>query len=123
MRTSEVTDRHTKEINILHVLAEYLFKTEFELKESILMNQIYTKSATEMLGNKLSGCQLSTFLCHPWHRAEAGDLAGSKLLLLCHQNGSFMMVSMPFSDSDSSWTPATLEHPASLLFPCRKWVH
>lgn len=36
MRTSEVTDRHTKEINILHVLVEYLFKTEFELKESIL---------------------------------------------------------------------------------------
>lgn len=89
MRTSEVTDRHIKEINILRVLAEYLFKTEFELKESILLNQIYTKSATEMLGNKLSGCQLSPSLRRPWHRAEAGDLACHELLLLCHQNGSF----------------------------------
>lgn len=34
-----------------------------------------------------------------------------------------MLVSTSFSDSDSSWNPATLEHPASLLFPCGKWAH
>lgn len=97
MKAPEATDGHIKGINILHVLAEYLFKTKFELKESILMNQIHIKSATEIEIINCLDASFPHFFAIPgieqrlgtWHRAEAGELACCELLLLCHQNGSF----------------------------------
>lgn len=98
-------------------------KQNFELKESILMNQVSTKSATEIEIINCLDASFPHFFAIPGIEQRLGSWHAVNCYSCANRMAVFMLVSKPFSDSDFSWNPATLEHPPSLLFPCRKWAH